>query len=256
MFIRTERSVKDFMRFYPIVSTIVIINLLLWLMIYVLQLQIGYEIYHLGIGHNLSVHYGEYWRILTPIFLHGGLSHVLFNSFALVLFGPALEQMLGKFRFILAYLLTGIAGNLGTYIIDPTSIVPHLGASGAVYGLFGIYLYMVFFRKDLIDRGNARLIQIIFVIGLIMTFLQPNVNIAAHIFGFLGGFAIGPIVLINTRPFSMARNYERRRFDDDEVQFDPNRWKRRKLLPRKLTKNIFWIILGIIVVIGFVSRYF
>lgn len=257
MFIRTERSVKDFMHFYPIVTTIIIINLLLWIMIDVLQLSIGHTIYNWGIGHNFSVYHGDYWRLITPIFLHAGLGHVIFNSFALVLFGPALEQMLGRFKFIIAYLIAGIIGNIGTFMIDPVSMIPHLGASGSIYGLFGLYLYMIFFRKDLIDRGNAQIIQVIFVIGLVMTFIRPNINIAAHLFGFLGGFALGPLVLRSAVPFSMYRNRPRKqRNRNEDVQFDPNRWQKKRLIPQSIKRNIFWIILGILVVIGFVSRYF
>jgi len=257
MFIRTERSVQDFMRFYPVVSVIIIINLLLWFIIDVLHLEIGYTIYNWGIGHNFSVYqFGEYRRLVTPIFLHAGIGHVVFNSFALVLFGPALEQMLGKIKFIFVYFLTGIIGNIGTYVINPVDITPHLGASGAIYGLFGVYLFMVFFRKDLIDPGNAQIVQIIFLIGLVMTFIQPNVNIAAHIFGFIGGFAIGPLVLRRAQPFSMMRNRPRRRQNSGDVQFNPNRWNKRRILPRKLRNNIFWVIFGILVLIGLFSKFF
>lgn len=256
MFIRNERSVQDFMRFYPVISTLVIINLLLWLIIDIFHLQIGYTIYNLGIGHNISVYHGEYWRLVTPIFLHGGLGHVLFNSFALVLFGPALEQMLGKTKFIFAYFITGIAGNIGTYVIDPVSITPHLGASGAIYGLFGIYIFMTLFRKDLIDSGNAQIVTVIFVIGLVMTFIQPNINIAAHIFGFLGGFAIGPVILKNTEPFSMARNRPRRKKQTGDVQFNPNRWNKKRMIPTKVRKNILWIIFGLLVLLGLFSKIF
>lgn len=208
LFLRHERSIKEFFRFYPIISIIVIINFVLWFIIDILHL--GQPLYTFGIGHNLSIHlYGEYWRLLTPIFLHAGFSHLLFNSFATVIFGPALEQMLGKVKFISAYLIMGIAGNLGTYLIDPTSIVPHLGASGAIYGLFGIYIFMVILRKDLIDPMNAQVVKTIFFIGLVMTFIMPNINIAAHLFGFISGFALGPILLNNASPFSAARNYRR-----------------------------------------------
>jgi len=258
MFIRTERSVRDFISFYPVVSTIIIINLILWMLIYIFPFAIGDIIYYFGVGHNFSVLHGEYWRLITPIFLHGGFSHVAFNSFSLVLFGPALEQMLGKPKFIVAYFLTGIAGNLGTFIINPTSFTPHLGASGAIYGLFGIYLFMVFFRKHLIDAANASIVQVIFVIGLVMTFIQPNINIAAHIFGFIGGFAIGPVMLKNVQPFSMERNYARRRatFHDGDIQFDPNRWNKRRLIPPKLRKYLFWFIFGGLVLLGIISSYF
>src|SRR5690625_4747531 len=264
MFIRTEKSIRDFITFYPIVSIIVVINILIWLLMYVFSFPIGNDltigrvIYAYGVGFNPAVMAGEYWRLFTPIFLHGGFSHVAFNSFSLILFGPALEQMLGRFKFIIAYILTGLAGNVGTYVIDPMSTTPHLGASGAIYGLFGIYLFMIYFRKHLIDKANASIVQTIFVIGLVMTFIQPNINIAAHIFGFIGGFAIGPVMLKNVQPFSMERNYARRRatFHDGDIQFDPNRWNKRRLIPPKLRKYLFWFIFGGLVLLGIISSYF
>lgn len=257
MFIRTEQSVGDFMRFYPVVSILVIVNFLLWLVIYVLPFEIGYTIYSLGLGHNLSVYHGEYWRIVTPIFLHGGFGHLLFNSFALVLFGPALEQMLGKVKFIFAYMVAGIIGNIGTYIIDPVSNTTHLGASGAIYGLFGIYLFMVVFRKDLIDRGNAQIVKVILVIGLVMTFIQPNINIAAHLFGFIGGFALGPIVLQQAKPYyvPIGRGPRKRKRRTGDIQFDPDRWNKKRIIPQAVRKNIFWILFGLLVIIGFISKY-
>lgn len=253
MFIRTERSIKEFIHYYPIVAVIVIINLSLWLLIDVLHLPIGIQLYDWGIGHNLSIHLGEYWRLITPIFLHAGLTHVLFNSFALVLFGPALEKMIGKVKFVSFYLLAGFAGNIGTYVIDPTSNIPHLGASGALYGLFGIYIFMILFRKHLIDQANAQIVMIIFAIGLVMTFIRPNINIAAHIFGFIGGFALGPIMLTKALPFSLIRSKRQRR--SNNVSFDPNRWKKHQIA-RKVKKNILWIVLGVLVLFGIVSRFF
>src|SRR5699024_9171978 len=196
MFVRQERSMKEFMQFYPVVSTIIIINLLLWLIINVLQLQIGEIIYSWSVGANYLVSYGEYWRLLTPVFLHGGFSHVLFNSFALVLFAPALEQMLGKFRFVTFYLLTGIIGNVVTYKVVTMSQIFHLGSCGAIYGLFGIYIIMVVFRKQLIDVANAQNVTVIFVLSVLMSFMQPYINISAHLFGTLGCFLLGPPFLI------------------------------------------------------------
>ena len=259
LFIRTERSVKDFIYFYPIVSTLIVINILLWVIVYFLPFDFGKHLFYLGAGHNFSIHeYGEYWRIVTPIFLHGDLMHTVFNSFSLVLFGPALEQMLGKFKFILAYLLTGIIGNIGTYLVDPTSMTFHIGASGAIYGIFGIYIFMVFFRKHLIDAGNAQIVTTIFFIGLVMTFIRPGINIFAHVFGFIGGIALGPLILNNVQPFSIYRNVRRRTVNSSGVQFDPNRWnrKRRFRIPPQIRKNLMWIIIGGLVVLGLLGRLF
>ncbi len=206
MFLRTERSITEFLKKYPVVSILAIINIGLWFMISFLKLPFALKIYDLGIGHNLSILLlDEYWRLFTPIFLHADLSHVAFNTFSLILFGPALEKMIGKFKFISIYLITGIIGNVGTFIVDIHSYIPHLGASGAIYGLFGVYIYMVLFRKDLISKADSQIIVTILVLGLVMTFIRPNINISAHLFGFLGGIIIGPLILRNAKSFFSYR---------------------------------------------------
>src|SRR5690625_6992376 len=80
-----------------------------------------------------------------------------------------------------------------------------------------------------------------------MTFIRPGINIYAHIFGFIGGFAVSPIVLAHAVPFSIYRNRRRRAANDGTVQFDPNRWTKKKRIPSFLKKNILCIIIGILV---------
>lgn len=257
MFIRTERSVREFIYAYPIVTSLVIINIVLWLIIYVLPFTFGKYIYMYGVGHNLSVYAAhEYWRLVTPIFLHSrDLTHVLFNSFSLVLFGPALEQMLGRMKFIIAYVIMGLAGNIGTFIVNPVSMNFHIGASGAIYGLFGIYIFIIFFRQSLIDRMNAQIVLTIFVIGLVMTFITPRINIAGHIFGFIGGFLIAPLFLIGAQPFSIYRNpTPPPRKQAGGAQFDPNRWEKRKIIPEFIRENKAWVIFIIIVLLIYISQ--
>lgn len=253
MFIRNERSVKEFIQFYPIVSGLVIIHLALWLIIDFLQLPFALDFYRWGVGNNYLIGQGQYWRLFTAIFLHAGLMHAIFNSFALVLFGPALEQMLGKFKFIVAYIGAGLVGSLGTLVLASPNYL-HVGASGAIYGLFGMYVFMVTFRKHLIDKANAQIVLTIFIIGLVMTFLQPNINIYAHIFGFIGGFILAPLVLTkNIHGFSPWRNA--RKQGDSSIQFDPNRWNKKRV-PPKLLKNILWVIFGVLVLFGLLGRFF
>src|SRR5699024_12162777 len=81
------------------------------------------------------------------------------------------------------------------------------------YGLFGIYIYMVVFRKELIDQASSQIIVVIFVIGLVMTFVQSNINVFGHIFGFIGGMAIAPLVLANVDPYSHLRPRRRKQKD-------------------------------------------
>lgn len=194
MFTRTE-SLKEFLRFYPIVSTIVFIQVIIFVIGY-LPFFPKIWIYERFSGVNLYVADGELWRLLTPIFLHSGFSHLLFNSFSFILFGPALERIAGKGRFIIIYLLSGIGANLATYLFQPLTYV-HVGSSGAIFGLFGFYLAIIAFQKSMLSRENSQLVVTIAIISVIMTFFQPNINVTAHIFGLVSGFLIGA-VLLNT----------------------------------------------------------
>src|SRR5699024_5309993 len=89
--------------------------------------------------------------------------------------------------------------------------------------LFGIFIFMVYLRKRLIDPGSAQMITVIFVIGLALSFIQTNINIAAHIFGFIGGFALAPLFLAKAEPYSIAMVKQRfRRNNDNETSFNPD----------------------------------
>jgi rhomboid protease GluP len=193
LFIRTE-SFQQFIRYYPIITWIIGINTFLFLLSFLLPEFYHYNIQVWGIGFNKAIWNGEYWRLITPIFLHSGFAHFAFNSFALIIFGPALERIFGKIKFIGLYFFAGLCGNVATLFLGEL-LVPHLGASGAIYGLLGIYLYMRFYRKDLLDSQSAQIVTIYLVIGAVSTFIVPNVNIWGHLFGFIGGLALGPILL-------------------------------------------------------------
>jgi membrane associated rhomboid family serine protease len=84
----------------------------------------------------------EIWRLATYMFLHGGLFHILINMFILWMFGVTIERAWGTKRFLFYYFMTGIAGGLFTVIFQPSSIVPTIGASGAIYGLLAAYAVM------------------------------------------------------------------------------------------------------------------
>lgn len=188
MFTRTE-SFRDFIRLYPIVSLIISIHILLYLATTIPIFPSRY-VFELLSGVNLFIVNGEYWRLVTPIFIHGGFAHMLFNSFSLVLFGPALEQLLGRTKFILLYLAAGVAANIATLTLEPLTYT-HVGSSGAIFGLFGFYIAIIIFRKAMLSRENSQTIMTIAIIGVIMTFVQSNINITAHIFGLIAGFLIG-----------------------------------------------------------------
>ncbi|MDT9027579.1 rhomboid family intramembrane serine protease [Rossellomorea yichunensis] len=188
MFVRTE-SFSQFLRFYPIISVIVIIHIALYV-VSALPIFPQLWVYEQLAGVNLFIKEGEWWRLVTPIFVHLGFAHLLFNSFSLVLFGPPLEKLLGKAKFIGLYLASGVFANIITYVIKPLTY-SHVGASGAIFGLFGFYIAMILLKNHFITRESRQIIIPIVVIGVIMTFMQSGINITAHIFGLIGGFVIG-----------------------------------------------------------------
>jgi membrane associated rhomboid family serine protease len=199
MFTRTE-SFKEFLRFYPIVSFIIAIHILLYLFT-ILPFFPNQWFYETFSGVNLYIMEGQLWRLITPTFMHSGFSHMLFNSFSLVLFGPALERMLGSSRFLMVYLVSGLIANVATLLLEPLTFI-HVGSSGAIFGLFGYYIAIIIFRKRWMTRENSQIILTLCAVSLIMTFIQPNINITAHLFGLLGGFLMGSIPYFNKQDWN------------------------------------------------------
>ncbi|WP_429157898.1 rhomboid family intramembrane serine protease [Desulfitispora alkaliphila] len=195
MFVRSE-SFQQYLRFYPVVSTIIAINVAVFLLRYT---PLAGFVYNMGIGSNVHIASGEYWRLVTPIFLHGGFAHFLFNSFSLFIFGPSLEVILGSRRFLGLYLFAGIFANLLIFLVGGMGYGLYLGASGAVYGLLGAYLYMILHRPNMIDHQSAQVIKIMLIIGAIYSLL-PGISLFAHLFGFGGGFLAAYTMLRPNKP--------------------------------------------------------
>lgn len=249
MFIRNE-SFQSFLRHYPLVSFIVGINLFVFLIVNVAP---GNLLFNLMVQFNIRVAIGEYWRLITPIFLHEGMMHVLFNSFATVLFAPALERILGKWKFIAAYLGAGIIGNIATFLLEGPYYAS-LGASGAIFGLFGIYIYMILFRKDLMDRDSQQIVVTIVVFSLVMTFFNSGINVLAHLFGMIGGLLLAPPLLSRVPfGFSWMPSFQRRgHYQDTSVTFDPNRW-RKKQRRKEIAKKVIWGLLALFILFGIIN---
>lgn len=200
MFIRRE-NFKQYITLYPVVSSIIAINLV----VYVLTLipVLGNQLLYAGMSVNGLIADGEWWRIITSMFLHAGFMHVLFNMFSLFLFGPELEKIAGKMRFLTIYFLAGIFGVAATFVTQD-SYYASVGASGAIYGIFGAFGALIYFTRHLFPQLRQVMLPLI-VISLIMTFLTPNINIAAHLGGLITGFILG-FVYFNPKNMVRWRN--------------------------------------------------
>lgn len=148
--------------------------------------MLGYGVYVPG-GPLHGVAAGEYYRLLTSMFLHYGLLHLAMNMWALWIIGRHLEAALGPARFLALYLLSGLGGSVAVYYFAPTSLAA--GASGAVFGLFAA-LFVVLRR---LGRDTSAVIPVL-VINLVLTFTVPGISIAGHLGGLVTGAATAVVL--------------------------------------------------------------
>lgn len=138
--------------------------------------------------HGPSIRAGQYYRLLTGIFLHGSLIHLAFNCYALYVIGPQIESFLGKVKYLIIYLVSGLVGAFFSIIFGGD--VPSIGASGAIFGLMGALLYFGYYYR--VYLGNVVKSQIVplIILNLVIGFLGTGIDNAAHIGGLAGGVFI------------------------------------------------------------------
>jgi rhomboid protease GluP len=140
----------------------------------------------LGLKVNHLIIEGQFWRLLTPVLLHGSFFHIGFNMYALFSLGPGLELFYKRERFLILYLLAGFTGNVASFLFSPAS---SLGASTAIFGLLGAEGMFLYQNRVLFGAGAQRsLVNVIMiaVVNLIIG-LQPGIDNWGHIGGLAGG---------------------------------------------------------------------
>ncbi len=153
----------------------------------------------LGAKENGLINAGHWWRLLTPMVLHGSLMHLLFNSMALYSLGTEAERVYGTARFTAVYALAGLAGSIASYVFNSDAL--SVGASGAIFGLFGALAAFAFTSRSLIgwEASKMQLGQMatLVVVNLIFGFLPgTNIDNSAHI----GGLIVGGVVSLGLAP--------------------------------------------------------
>jgi rhomboid protease GluP len=149
-----------------------------------------------GVKDNFFIDQGEFWRFVTPVFLHIGPIHILFNSYAIWVVGPQVEKLYGGARFTIIYVLTGIAGVAGSYWRHPET--PSAGASGAIFGLFGALLVFGFRYRDIIppmfQRAVGRGVLPVIAINLFIGYEIPIIDSSAHVAGLIAGALLALVI--------------------------------------------------------------
>lgn len=148
---------------------------------------------------DARVRAGEWWRLFTASFLHGGLVHIGVNGYALYAIGPTVERLYGRVRFLLVFLLGGALGFAASTAFVPQ---PSLGASAGLFALLGVLLgFAVRERRRLEPTARSAMMREILTVAalnLALGFMVPFVDNAAHVGGFGGGLALG--VVLRPRP--------------------------------------------------------
>ena len=174
-----------------VTKTLIAVNVAVYLLELAAGGQIngtGNEIYRQGVLFGPEVANGDWWRLFTAMFLHYGPIHLGLNMLALWWFGAAVEQALGRWRYLLLYIVSGLAGSAGALLFSPESLT--VGASGAIFGILGAAFVLE--RQNIFVLGGGALS--IIVLNLAFTFFIPGISIGGHIGGLIGG-AIGVLSL-------------------------------------------------------------
>ena len=171
----------------PIVTyTLIALNVIVFLFMYLFGAGSTDVLTLLKFGANYAplVKIGEVWRLMTSVFVHIGLIHLLCNMYSLYIIGPQLESFFGKIKFLFIYIISGIIGNLFSVLLtDGISA----GASGAMFGLFGALLYFGYHYRIYLGTVIKSQVIPLIILNLMIGFMGSGIDNYAHIGGLVGG---------------------------------------------------------------------
>ena len=191
---------RDQFRITPAVLILILVNILVFLF----EISAGGwnnpEVLHRigALEPYAVVAQGEYWRLFTALFLHGGFLHLGFNLFALYILGPPLERAIGTTRFAACYLISGVASSAGVVALTEIGLVQVaqiIGASGCIMGIVGAWAGFLL-RNRHAPLAKQRLANIALIVAIQIAFdlSTPQVSMAAHMCGLVAGFFLGLIL--------------------------------------------------------------
>lgn len=156
---------------------------------------------HMGALYGpLTVLDGEWWRLFSAMFLHGGMTHLLVNMFSLYLIGRGVELYFNTAGYLSIYLFSGLLGGLASLYMHPASV--GIGASGAIFGIFGALAGFFLAHREKIEAHTKAFMKefaIIIGINLVLGFSIPSIDVSAHVGGLLVGVLGGYIIAKNPK---------------------------------------------------------
>ena len=176
-------------------ALIVAVNVLVFVLLSLTGGADDSNLYRWGAKFGPAIQDGDWYRLIAPVFLHAGLLHIAANTFALIIFGPRLEQEFGSLAFVATYIVAGVCGVAASYLVSPDLM--SVGASGAVFGMVGAYgVYLVRNRREFGGQVNSVILNLIFiiVINIVFGLVWPGIDQGAHVGGLIAGAAMAFVV--------------------------------------------------------------
>lgn len=170
----------------PMTYILVAINVLVFLIIHLTNVLIGdnwFLFKFAKITHYIAIE-NEYFRLFTPIFMHESVTHLLFNCVAIVFLGKPVEHIFGKYKLLLIFIISGLFGSLSSFIFSEHMSI---GASGGVFGFFGVHIFLYIKNTKTYLKIFGRDIFQLLIINILIGFTMPNIDFWAHFGGILGG---------------------------------------------------------------------
>jgi membrane associated rhomboid family serine protease len=191
-----RRSVRGVRRAIPRPRSAVIVLLGINVLVFLVEMALGGStnlsvLARMGAMVPGLVAQGEYWRLVTAMFLHIGIPHLLLNSLGLYIFGNLIEQVLGTVRFLAIYLVSGFVASVTSFAFgSPVALAA--GASGAIFGLLGAWLAYNLRRRSLsLARANIQGALVLIAINVVFGLSVPGIDNLAHIGGLAAGVVAG-----------------------------------------------------------------
>ncbi|MCH7641792.1 MAG: rhomboid family intramembrane serine protease [Chloroflexi bacterium] len=196
-------GIISMLRSNPAMWSVLVINVVYFL---VLEIAGGSEdprvLIKYGAKYGPAIADGEYWRLVTPVFMHIGAFHLLANSISLLIFGGIVERSYGWRAFLAIYLTAGVAGNVASYAAGPAV---GAGASGAIFGMLGAFAVYLYFNRAMLGsaaRGSLGGLAFIIIVNITFGLTTAGVDNWAH----LGGLMAGVLLALRLSPRMETEN--------------------------------------------------
>lgn len=144
---------------------------------------------------------GQYYRFLTSMFTHFGISHLVGNMVILIALGARVENIIGRFNYIIVYIATGLTASFASYIdcFYNNTYAYSAGASGAIFGLLGVLVVIAFYNKGRVKDLSLINMLILFILTLVNGKMSEGIDNVAHVAGFAAGLVAGIVLLLTNQ---------------------------------------------------------